>query len=639
MQGYTYRPGTRLPPTRPYYHHSHRSSPIMLLVRRRYRPRPSAAFPPFTPRAPFDTVPAAAAASRPKPQCYRGRALLKLRLMRPYTARPVLSGGGGGCAPPARAAATRSGSDVENRPRECIGHPPRPRSSSNHTIPAMRGSTERRRTEAKTALGLAGGDDHEGWSAAGAGGRALYPQRDSPPYSPPRTDTVKARKPRRDSYDRAGEGGRAASLDAPTTIGAADGSPIRTHATRYTGSLAEVKITETEMNALVELGFQEAALICTQLLHIHAPKLTPAKPVKLTPLGVPAGRTNATSGDDSDDSDLDFVEDAARDAARYSALCDDYEAVVKEAESILQPVGPLPPLPTPPTPRPASQPPIIHQQPLKSEIIGADGKLSIEMMLQARRHWQSGTTTRSEKVVRIDSKYALSRIARAKSTQHDDDTEPEKMTLQEASNAVRVLQDLNSATHTNKPRKYREIRWMELSTTIQKLVDSSILPNISAKNVHALNPLTVGSYTIMWNGARFYVGQMDVYKRVAKSRYGSVKTSATVSGLVYMSMRVYLSLTTDSSTAANNDEGSASEPEDEPMEPGDSTVRLYTHAKIEHLLFNLGSNAFDKVQNGRYWALTPHAAAKRTALTTPRPVRKAIKKLTLKLGKPPKTVA
>ncbi|KAJ7191260.1 hypothetical protein GGX14DRAFT_600974 [Mycena pura] len=92
----------------------------------------------------------------------------------------------------------------------------------------------------------------------------------------------------------------------------------------------------------------------------------------------------------------------------------------------------------------------------KSEFI-IDGRLSISAMLQARLHWQSGTTTKSEKVVRIDSKYALSRISRRIGLQHDDDTEPEKMTLQEASNTVRVLQDLNSATHGNKLRKYLAI--------------------------------------------------------------------------------------------------------------------------------------------------------------------------------------
>jgi hypothetical protein len=254
--------------------------------------------------------------------------------------------------------------------------------------------------------------------------------------------------------------------------------------------LAEVKITDTEMNALVELGFQEAALICTQLLRIPASKPTENNCVKLRPLGEPAPKKKATAvqGDDSDsdpdcnddndepDHDEDevpesrVVELAARDAARYSALCDDYEGAVKEAESIPTVFGP----PLPPSPsHPAVALPLADPVKVKSEIIDNNGKLSIAMIVQARLHWQSGTTTKSEKVVRIDSKYALSRIARGKGLQHDDDTEPEKMSIQEASNAVRVIQDLNSATHTNKPRKYREMRWKDAATAIQKLVNSS----------------------------------------------------------------------------------------------------------------------------------------------------------------------
>ncbi|KAJ6475035.1 hypothetical protein C8R47DRAFT_1220861 [Mycena vitilis] len=58
-----------------------------------FAPAPHSIAPPPPPSAP-------AVASRPGPQQYHGRAGLKLRLMRPYAARPVQSGGGGspGCA-------------------------------------------------------------------------------------------------------------------------------------------------------------------------------------------------------------------------------------------------------------------------------------------------------------------------------------------------------------------------------------------------------------------------------------------------------------------------------------------------------------------------------------------------------------
>ncbi|KAJ7212037.1 hypothetical protein GGX14DRAFT_393664 [Mycena pura] len=243
--------------------------------------------------------------------------------------------------------------------------------------------------------------------------------------------------------------------------------------------LAYVSIADTEMNSLVELAFHEASLICTQLLHISAPMPTVDKHLNLTPLGAPPPKAKIADSDDSDaDSDADSdsdaevevsespsrrVEMAAHDAARYSALCDDYEAAVVEAAALTA-LGP---------PHRQSlllsflRPPPLPLSIYTSEFI----VMSISAMLQARLHWQSGTT-KSEKVVRIDSKYALSRIARGIGLQHDDDTdsELEKMTLQEASNTVRVLQDLNSVTHENKLRK---VRWKSGAATIQKLVNSS----------------------------------------------------------------------------------------------------------------------------------------------------------------------
>jgi hypothetical protein len=54
--------------------------------------------------------------------------------------------------------------------------------------------------------------------------------------------------------------------------------------------IPQVRITDADMNALVELSFVEALLIYTQLLHISAPQPTLSKPVKLTALGATAPR-------------------------------------------------------------------------------------------------------------------------------------------------------------------------------------------------------------------------------------------------------------------------------------------------------------------------------------------------------------
>lgn len=247
---------------------------------------------------------------------------------------------------------------------------------------------------------------------------------------------------------------------------------------------------------------------------------------------------------------------AAHDTARYSALCEDYDNAAEEAESDSIVFGP----PLPSSPPGTNRAPAIPINP-RSEIIDGHGKLSIKLMVEARLHWQSGTTTRSQKTFKIDSKYALSRISRGIGLEGNDDTEPEKMTQQEASQRVRIAQDGNSEVEISQPRKARELRWKSIAKTLQQLVNqngefifinnvftnglASVLPNISAKNVHQLNPLSVGSFGLMWNGTRFYIGEiLDVYKKGTNSRYGSIEDSSTASGLSYLSLRVYLPLGT-----------------------------------------------------------------------------------------------
>ncbi|KAJ6562797.1 hypothetical protein DFH09DRAFT_1082757 [Mycena vulgaris] len=407
---------------------------------------------------------------------------------------------------------------------------------------------------------------------------------------------------------------------------------------------AHISVSDVEINSLVELAFQEAALICTQLLHIPAPTPTDRKSVKLTPLGAPARKPKASQDDSEDDSDpdVDDDEEEAEEAGGAGAAIQEAASIPAAELAVFVPPTP----PPPPPPHSTALPPPIAP-PVKSEFI-INGKLSIPMMVQAQLHWQSGTTTKSEKVVRID--YVLSRIARATGLQNDDDTEPEEMTLQEASNAVRVLQDLNSSAQANRPRKYRELQWKNAATAIQKLGNSSgkslsfncLLPNISAKNVHALNPLSAGSYTIMWNGNRFYIGEiLDVYKNGASSRYGSVRNPMTASSLAYISVRVYLALT--AARAYFGSLGEESDDEDD-RDPADIDApvfscrhrifQIYTHAKIDHLPFNLGSDAFERGhQAGGPRTLTAPAALRWTTFTKPGPVAREVKKLTLKLKK------
>ncbi|KAJ7714729.1 hypothetical protein B0H16DRAFT_1807499 [Mycena metata] len=444
--------------------------------------------------------------------------------------------------------------------------------------------------------------------------------------------------------------------------------------------LAEVTLSDRDMNGLVELAFTEASLICTQLLHIRAPKPTENKPLSLAPLGAPTPKVKPSDGEASDsdaedDGDYDDGQDleleaellrssdisdeardialATHDAARYSAFCDDYEKAVEELDSLpATPVVVLGPEPPPVGASAAenSAPlPVLFQ----SELIDESGKLSIAMMLQARLHWQAGTTTKSEKVSQIDSKYALSRIARAVGAQKDD-TNPEKMSLQEAANLTRVLQDQNATIQESKPVKYREIRWKGFAGVVQRLVNADVLPNIIAKNVHQLNPLSVGHMTIMWNGTRFYIGQiLDVYKKGANSRHGSIPSPISISGLSFISLRAYLPLGTVGSSSSlpqqcidwfwipdvDEDLEDSGECEVAPLfscHHKNLPLRIHTHAKVDHLLFNLGPDIFEKAGPGvRHRSLKDHAARCWISLTQPA-VSTEVKKLTVKVPKPSK---
>ncbi|KAJ7490608.1 hypothetical protein FB451DRAFT_1023615, partial [Mycena latifolia] len=127
-----------------------------------------------------------------------------------------------------------------------------------------------------------------------------------------------------------------------------------------------------------------------------------------------------------------------------------------------------------------------------------------------------------------------------------------------------------------------------------------------------------------------YIGQiLDVYKKGASSRYGSIEDSTTVSGLSYMSLLVYLPL----STGVAESEADAEDIEEIPtplFSCQDRQAHLHTHAKAEHLIFHLGRDIFERSE-GVHQTLLPHPAQRWNALTRPGKASKEVKKLTLKL--------
>ncbi|KAJ7696973.1 hypothetical protein B0H17DRAFT_1130625 [Mycena rosella] len=374
----------------------------------------------------------------------------------------------------------------------------------------------------------------------------------------------------------------------------------------------------------------------SQILHIPAPKPILLKPLDLTPLGVPPPKAQPSNDSDDDDAEFDEEDDpseqreseplcrldaseesrmvslAAHDAARYSALCDDYENAVKELDA-LPPSAVVfgPPLPPPVAVVARPQP-----LPVRSELIDAAGNLSISMMLRARLHWQADTTTRSEKVSEIDSKYALSRIARAAESQGNG-MEPEKMTIQEASN--RVLQEQNATIQQSQPRKYREVRWKGIAAAVQKLVDTDERPPTEPSRGRKLDNY-VERYPILNRGN---LGHPEARRKQPLRLYPEF----------FFCLGPFLSI-----SACGEDSDS-----DDDQGTGDSAaplfsghykgrrIRLSTHAKIHHLLFNLGPNIFERVEAGvQHRTLKLHAALCWTSLTKPGAVSKEVKKVTLK---------
>lgn len=257
---------------------------------------------------------------------------------------------------------------------------------------------------------------------------------------------------------------------------------------------ATVSISTIEVDALAELGYTEAATIMKDICKIAVPTPTAERPLRLTNLG--AGPiTQQHDGDSSDeyDEDASSGEDddpeddvdesstlgelsaaAARDTSRYSALCDDYDTNIAEAAK----AGPIAAI-TVPLPPPLTV--TAHDRagsvtvdsarettvllPLRSELVGPDGKISIELMVKHRRRLQSGTNVHSERTIQVDPKFALRRTTDALSAGK------KKMTTQEASQRARIAQVAGRDVEDEK--KAREMRWLSVSKAIAKAVVTS----------------------------------------------------------------------------------------------------------------------------------------------------------------------
>ncbi|KAJ3003668.1 hypothetical protein NUW54_g5184 [Trametes sanguinea] len=205
-------------------------------------------------------------------------------------------------------------------------------------------------------------------------------------------------------------------------------------------------------------------------------------------------------------------------------------------------------------------------------------------MLEIRTQNQSKTSTRSERIIAIDPKFALSRLL-----------DPTKqLSIKHASHHLRVVQALTVGGKIGKTT--REHRWQETVKSVRTVVPQELLPNLPSKNVNTINPLRPGCLVIMRNKVRMYVGEvLDLYKPVSR-RHGSIDSATSAAGLSYLSLRVYLPLTlntapSDGEEASSEDEHYAEADEAPLFSCRYNSVDIFTHAFADHLLYNLGPNA------------------------------------------------
>ena len=267
-----------------------------------------------------------------------------------------------------------------------------------------------------------------------------------------------------------------------------DDSPLRTSS-----------LTEVQLNHLVELAYNEAAHVCRDILCIPV-SLTPTSPLQLQALGSLKQRSKGSSAqhrggnsdeEEDEDEDEDMMEDgddgsaesdieievnpsnigeatavAAHDAARYAVLCTDVEAGIEagslgETDVHLPSPHPLPPVAvvsqtgSPPDDLKASQ--LLHL---------SSGKASIKDILHSRHTWQSGTTTKSERVVMVNPKFST--LEKVLDVEKEPGADTNKLSIKESAHCLRIAQELNGELKRQEQKKVRQIRWQQVATQIQK---------------------------------------------------------------------------------------------------------------------------------------------------------------------------
>jgi len=262
--------------------------------------------------------------------------------------------------------------------------------------------------------------------------------------------------------------------------------------------LSTTSITDFAVSELVVMGFNEASHLCKDILHIPVTQPTASAPIVLVPVGAhlrkPKAKGPKANGDSSesetdseveDESDDEGVETsatatiyecvagAAKDAARYLALCEEHDALLDKAENLKSSVEDCPVSgfigPTiaprasallPSTPMPLA---------VTSKILDGNGKASVHRILKYRDTLQSGTTARSEQVIKLNPKFIIDNNAEL-----DASEDAKKLSVKEASHRVRIAQVTLPALAKKQPKKDRELRWKATVAALHATLDPKL---------------------------------------------------------------------------------------------------------------------------------------------------------------------
>ncbi|KAF9034576.1 hypothetical protein BJ165DRAFT_1534007 [Panaeolus papilionaceus] len=409
-----------------------------------------------------------------------------------------------------------------------------------------------------------------------------------------------------------------------------------------------ITLSKDELDHLIKLGHDEAAQICHDILHIPMPRFSAQKPVTLIPLGAwkvsNIGKDTMLDDEDSEyasdvndehDSDEEppqrlheevaiplskAAEEASEAVAAFEAFASTFEPEDDSALKQLLEQGhfdiaiPIATdsgvvVPHANTCGDDEQAPEFISSRILSEadslgLAPIRSRVSIVKIMESRSCIQSGTTTKSERIVKISSKYVNLEKQQSKG---DSKINKPKFTPQEASHRLRIAQEVNQELKKDVEKKTRQLRWQNAIKEVKDAVISGsrddasnvagrgklkwkggvspvALPYLEQKNITSLNPIR-----------RMYIGHvLDLYKKGDNSRYGSISEASNIKDIAWLSLRVYLPIQNGNNS---DDDDMMDEPDSSLLDfsCGYKTYKchLHTHAPSDHIVYNLGSSVFE----------------------------------------------